>query len=140
MKGKKLTLSERKAKLEADKTERRKVFNELLRHIQAGYSLESFDLLSPNTVRGYFVKYPEEFVQEEYDASLRKGRGFWEDIGKRQANGQCLGNSRTWFLNMANRFGWREKIEVEAEHKGSLNVNVVSYASKKPSRDSVDSD
>lgn len=136
MKGKKVSHIERKAKVEQDSIERKKVFKELLAHIEAGYSLDSFPCLSANSVRGYFERYPDEFVREEYEASLRKGRVFWEDIGKRQANGQCLGNSRTWFYNMANRFGWREKIEVEAEHKGSLNVNVVSYATRKASQDS----
>lgn len=136
MKGKKQTIKEKESKLESDKAYRRKLFGELLKHIEAGYSLESFPELSPNSIRGYLQRYKEEFVQEELDAALRKARGYWEDIGKRQANGQCLGNSRTWFYNMANRFGWREKIEVEAEHKGSLNVNVVSYATRKASQDS----
>lgn len=135
MKGKKVSLTERQGKLEADSIERKKVFKELLTHIESGYSLESFPQLSPNTIRGYLAKYKDEFIQEELDAALRKARGYWEDIGKRQANGQCLGNSRTWFYNMANRFGWREKIEVEAEHKGSINVNVVSYATRKASQD-----
>ncbi len=62
---------------------------------------------------------------------MREGRQAWEEIGHKQANGQCLGNSRTWFYNMANRYGWRDKIEVEAEHKGQVQVQVVSYASSK---------
>jgi hypothetical protein len=131
MKGRKLTNKERVEKLEQDKNERSKIFKELCAHIAGGLSLESFSLLSPNSVRTYLSKYPEEFCQEELDNAMRQGRAYWESIGKRQANGECLGNSRTWFYNMANRFGWREKLEVEAEHKGQVNVSIVSYATKK---------
>ena len=135
MKGKKLTYNERVLKLESDSTERRRVFNMLLTHLGRGFSIESFGELSFNSIKRYLNLFKEEFVQEELDEALRKGRETWEDIGNRQANGQCLGNSRTWFYNMANRYGWRDKIDIEAEHKGQLAVNIVSYASSKPSTD-----
>lgn len=133
VKGKKLSAKERIEKLEADKNERRKIFKELCEHVGKGMSLDSFAPLSANSIRKYLKEYPEEFCQEELDNAMRQGRDWWENVGRRQANGECLGNSRTWFYNMANRFGWREKLEVEAEHKGGINVNVISYASKKPS-------
>ncbi len=133
MKGKKLTTKERIEKLEADKIERKKIFRELCEHIAGGLSLESFGPLSDTSIKKYLSTYPEEFIEEELKDAMRRGRSYWESIGKRQANGECLGNSRTWFYNMANRFGWREKLEVEAEHKGQVNVNIVSYASKKHS-------
>lgn len=135
MKGKKLSNKERIEKLEADATERRKIFKELCEHISGGFSLESFAPLGTDSIRKYLKVFKEEFVQEELDNAMRSGRSYWEDIGKRQANGECLGNSRTWFYNMANRFGWREKLEVEAEHKGQIAINVVSYASKKVLQD-----
>lgn len=136
MKGKKLTHNERIAKLEADKIERRKIFKELCDHVSKGYSVESFGPLSVVSIRKYLNLFKEEFVQEELDNALRQGRDWWEGIGRRQAAGDCLGNSRTWFYNMANRYGWREKIEVEAEHKGQVNVNVISYATRKASDNS----
>lgn len=135
MKGKKLTAGERINKLENDAVERRKIFKELLAHLEQGLSLESFGPLSANSIRKYLNLYKDEFVQEELEEAQRKGRSFWESIGKRQANGECLGNSRTWFYNMANRYGWREKLEVEAEHKGQVSVNVISYASREASQD-----
>lgn len=134
MKGKKLSAKERVAKLEADATERRKIFRELCEHVSKGFSLESFGPLGTDSIRKYLKTYQEEFVQEELDNAMRQGRDWWEGIGRRQAAGDCLGNSRTWFYNMANRYGWREKIEVEAEHKGQVSVNVISYASKKLSQ------
>lgn len=135
MKGRKLTTQERNEKLENDKGERRKLFKELLAHVEMGLSMESFGPLSEVSIKKYLTVYPEEFIAEELDEAKRRCRGYWEQIGRRQSNGECLGNSRTWFYNMANRFGWREKIEVEAEHKGQVQVNVVSYATHKVRRD-----
>lgn len=134
MKGKKMTVKERLEKLERDKSERRKIFKELCDHVSNGYSLDCFGALSDKSIASYLLQYPEEFVREELDDALRRGKNFWEGVGIRQANGSCLGNSRTWYYNMANRYGWREKLEVEAEHKGSVNVNVVSYASQQARR------
>lgn len=140
MKGKKMTASERVAKLEADKVERRKVFKELIAHIEAGYSLDCFPAISDVTVRKYMKVYPDEFIEEEIVTALRKGKLGWEEIGKKQATGQCLGNSRSWYYNMVNRYQWHEKSQVETEHKGQVNVNVVSYASSKPSHTSQSKD
>lgn len=135
MKGKKLSNRERVERLEVDKTERRKIFKELCDHVARGYSLDCFPPLSVVSIREYLKRYKEEFIQEELDDSMRKGKSFWEDIGHRQASGHCMGNSRTWYYNMSNRYGWREKVDIEAEHKGAVSINVVSYSSKKPSQD-----
>lgn len=129
MKGKKLTYKERLKKAEDDRAERRKIFKELLNHVSQGLSIESFAPLSDVTIKKYLNLYPEDFVPEELDAAKRSGRSYWESLGRRQSTGECLGNSRTWFYNMANRYGWRDKLDVEAEHKGQVSVNVVSYAS-----------
>lgn len=135
MKGKKLSHKERLEKLESDSAERRKVFKELQDHVAQGLSVESFPELSVTSIREYFKRYPEEFDQDELEKSLRKGRVWWESIGTAQANGSCLGNSRTWYYNMVNRYGWHEKAQIETEHKGNLNVNIVSYSSRKASPD-----
>lgn len=135
MKGRKLTLLEKQEKLETDAKERERVFKLLLTHLGKGYSMDCFVELSANTIKRYLNTFKEEFVQEELDTAIREGKQTWETIGARQANGQCLGNSRSWFYNMANRYGWRDKIDVEAEHKGQLAINIVSYASAKTSTD-----
>lgn len=136
MKGKKLSYKERIARLHEDANERKKLFKELQDHVAQGLSAECFEWLSLTSIKEMFEKYPEEFDQFEYEKALRKGRNTWEDIGFRQANGQCLGNSRTWYYNMSNRYGWKEKQEIEAKHEGSINVNIVSYKGSKPSSDS----
>jgi hypothetical protein len=140
MRGKKLTAKERRAKLESDKNERRKIFKELCEHLSRGLSLDCFSPLSEKSIKTYLNSYPEEFVEEELVEAMRKGKQYWEELGSRQANGSCLGNSRTWYYNMANRYGWREKLEVEAEHKGQVNVSVISYATQKASQDNEKQD
>lgn len=125
-------MSKRSRKEPADEKEaRRKIFKRLCMHVSAGYSLESFEDLSANSVRRYLETYSEEWPREEYEAALRRGRFAWEQIGRKQADGTCLGNSRSWYYNMANRYGWREKIDIEAEHKGRVEVSVISYATQK---------
>lgn len=134
MKGKKMTMKERLAKVEADKTERRKIFKELCNHVSKGYSLESFGALGVDSIRKYLKLFKEEFIQEELDEAFALGRQYWEEIGHRQANGSCLGNSRTWYYNMLNRYNWTDRVEVKAEHKGEVAINVISYATtRKPS-------
>ena len=130
MKGRKLSNKERREKLEKDKEYRRAVFKELCDHLSKGYSLDCFSALSDKSVLEYLKLYPEEFIQEEMQDSMRKGKVLWEGIGYRQAVGECLGNSRSWYYNMSNRYGWKDKVDVEAEHKGQVSVNIVSYASQ----------
>jgi hypothetical protein len=133
LKGKKLSYKERIKRLEEEPKERRKMFERLCGHVAKGYSFESFSEVTTKSLREYFKAYPEEFSQEEFELAMQKGRDLWEDIGHRQASGSCLGNSRTWYYNMSNRYGWSDKVQVEAEHKGSMAVNIISYASSKPS-------
>lgn len=131
MKGRKLTHKEKVERLETDSGYRREICRLLCMHLSEGYSLESFAEISTKSLKGYINLFKEEFPQEELDQAMQKGRDTWERIGYAQANGQCLGNSRTWFYNMSNRFGWRDKVDIETEHKGQLAVNIVSYASSK---------
>lgn len=136
MKGKKMTCSERKKKLESDKTTRRQTFKELCIHLAKGLSLDCFSALSKDSIITYCDKFPDEFIKEELQQAIRDGKDWWENIGRSQANGSCMGNSRTWYYNMSNRYGWRDKVDIESENKHSVSVNVVSYASTKPSTNS----
>lgn len=135
MKGKKLTGTERQARAEQDSKERRKIFSELCAHLRAGYSIGCFVPISANTINKWLKLYPEEFNGEELELAQRAGQSGWEEIGRKQSNGSCLGNSRSWYYNMVNRYGWREKVDVTAEHKGQVNISVVSYATQQTSQD-----
>lgn len=140
MKGKKITGTERLRKAADDPKERSKIFSELCNHVKAGYSINCFIPMSANTIKQWLKVYSKEFVEEELELALRAGQIGWEEIGRKQSNGSCLGNSRSWYYNMVNRYGWREKVDVTAEHKGQVNVSVVSYASTQQSQDSVECD
>lgn len=131
MKGRKLTYKEKIEKLESDASERRRVASALCAHLAEGYSVESFSELTTNSLKRYMNLYKEEFVPEEIELAAKKGQDMWEGIGKKQATGDCLGNSRSWWLNMAQRYKWSDRVNVETEHKGAIAVNIVSYASSK---------
>lgn len=140
MKGKKMTGTERRVKAERDAKERSKIFSELCSHVRNGYSLMCFPPISEHTVRKWLKEYPEEFIEGELELAIRAGQVGWEEIGRKQSNGSCLGNSRSWYYNMVNRYGWREKVDIAAEHKGQVSVNVISYATSKTSQDSGEDD
>ena len=131
--GKKVTGSERRALLATDAGERKKIFKELCLHISAGYSLDCFPPLSEIKIVEFMKTYPLEFVAEDLADAMRSGKEGWEEIGRRQADGNCLGNSRSWYYNMCNRYNWHEKAQIDTKHEGQVTVNVVNYASKKPS-------
>lgn len=133
MKGKKLSYKERMQKLHDCDVERRRVFKDLLNHIEAGYSLDCFSALSDDSIRMFLKDYPEEFVEQELIESMRKAKEGWEEIGRKQASGSCLGNSRSWQYNMINRYGWTDRVEQKTEHKGEVKVSIVNYASSKQS-------
>lgn len=135
---KEVSAKEHSEKIALDKIYREKLFRELCAHVSKGYSIDCFPPLSENSIREYLSLYKEEFCREKLDIALRKGKGFWEDIGTRQASGHCMGNSRTWFYNMAHRYKWSDRVDVSTEHKGTVAVNIVNYASKKPSTDSTE--
>lgn len=138
MKGKKLSHAEFVAKLDRESTERKKLFKQLCDHVATGYSVDSFYLVGDTTIDRFFKTYPEDFVREDFELAKRKGKANWESIGYRQSTGECLGNSRSWYYNMANRYGWKEKLDVEAEHKGNVNVSVINYATSKQPSDKDD--
>lgn len=125
-----MSLRERSKKFAEDETYRREVFIALLKHLENGYSLDCFSECSDDSIRKYLKLYKNEWNEEELQQAQRKGKGTWEGIGFKQANGECLGNSRSWYYNMANRYGWREKLDIEQENKGQVQVNIVSYASQ----------
>lgn len=111
-----------------DSALRKKLFADLKRHIVAGYSLDCWDVMGQLTIEDFLTKYPEEFDAEELLAAQRKGKLGWENIGRRQAEGTCLGNSRAWYYNMAQRYGWSERQQIDLKHDGQVNVAIVSYA------------
>lgn len=98
----------------------------LIDFLSQGYSLEAFCghvSLSKETLYRWFEEYPE-FSNAKKEA-MTKCRAFWEKIGIDSATGKnTKSNSTTWIFNMKNRFGWKDKAEIDNNHSGSLDLNV----------------
>jgi len=127
-------------KLEESVEYRYKIFEKLLSHISEGYSIDCFSDMSVGAVHAAIGRYPQEFDKESLARAERDGKAGWERIGREQATGRCLGNSRSWYYNMAHRYGWSDRVDARVEHAGSVAVEVVSYARPKPDVKPLDSD
>ncbi len=103
MRGKRLGAKERIQKLKDDKSFRREIFRDLCVHLRQGRGIVTFPEISEGVIGECIKTYPDEFVREELDEALREGYRTWEDIGIKQSTGHCIGNSRSWFYNMANK-------------------------------------
>lgn len=137
-KGKVLSVAERKKRLEESAEERRKMFQKVCSHLRAGYSLDCFEELSEVAVKAYMEAFPGEFCPDEYAKALRLGKLGWEQIGRRQADGTCIGNSRSWYYNMSNRYGWTERSQIEADVRNAVSVTVIKYDRKVDSSAAVE--
>lgn len=127
--GKKQTVRERLAKARESSAERSKIFKELCQHIRDGFSLDSYGLLGEKSIKEWLETYPKEFISEDFDAAINEGRQLWERIGKQQANGTCHGNSATWKFCMTNKYRWVDKLDVSADVRGAVSVEVINYSS-----------
>lgn len=93
--------------------ERRAVFRELVAHLEQGFTLECFPLLSRPALRRYIEKYPEDFPAEELQQALRIARKKDEAVGLAASSGQYMAgfepsrfNVAAWIFRMKNRYGW----------------------------------
>ena len=140
MKGRKLTYREIQARLQESPDDRRKLFQKLIQHVSQGFSKDSFPEVTRKTLNRLFECYPDEFDEEEYHIALNKGMHFWENVGRKQSTGECLGNSSAWKFNMSARYGWSDKVDVKAEHSGNVAVQVVNYGTPSDSSGNVKRD
>lgn len=125
---KKLGAKERLESLRSSKDARAQVMEGFLRHVRAGYSTDCYEEASISTIKMLLKDFPGEFDEEELLEAERAGKRGWEQIGRRQADGSCLGNSRSWYYNMSNRYGWSDRSKVEQENSGAITVTVTSFA------------
>lgn len=93
--------------------ERRAVCRELVAHLEQGFTLDAFPLLSRPALRDYIEKYPEDFPPEELQRALRVARKKDEAVGLAASSGQYLTgfdpsrfNVAAWIFRMKNRYGW----------------------------------
>jgi hypothetical protein len=113
------------------------VFSELLTHIKAGYSLDCFGPLSEFEIKECVKAYPNTWSESGLIEAMRLAKSGWESIGRRQAEGTCIGNSRSWYYNMSNRYGWSDKQKIETSGTQALNVSIVSYSAPQSAQDTT---
>ena len=125
--GKKSPTKDKMARARNEKEYRVKLWRDFLKHIRAGYSQDCFSDLAFTGISTLMQEFPEDCPAEEFDEATRNAKVMWESIGHRQAEGTCFGNSRSWYYNMSNRYGWSDRQKVESNHSGAISVNVVNY-------------
>ena len=124
-----------KAEVLQSQTKRQRVCKELKKHLAEGLSINCFTGCGGRLLQRLIKEFPEDFDLEDIDYAKDKGMNWWEKLGKSQASGENCGNSRTWFYNMSNRYGWSDKVDLKADIKGNVNVSVVNYGTPKVSTD-----
>ena len=95
---------------------RQKAFDEVCKHLEAGYSKMSFPLADWDTVEWYCKKYPVDFPTERLKEAMRKHLLKWESIGVNGVKGEITGfNATAWIFNMKNRFraDWNDTVKNE---------------------------
>lgn len=55
---------------------------------------------------------------------------WWERQGRKMSAGEADGNATVWIFNMKNRFGWKDKSEVD--HSGNIGVTQITRRIVKP--------
>lgn len=130
-KDKKLNATEFNAQFGSDALLRANTFRALLLHLRDGYSMDCFGPMSEKSIFEATKNHPLDFKLEEIEIALRDAKTGWERIGRQQAIGTCVGNSRSWYYNMSNRYGWSDKQKVETSGSQALNVSIVNYSKPK---------
>jgi transposase len=109
------------------------MFDLIIDHMEKGYSKDSIAGLlriSRDTLYQWVKKYSDfsDTIKEGEELS----RLFWEqkanDHLTHYKDGKQL-NSTVWIFNMKNRFGWRDKIDVEEKQTSDVNVEI-SFSKK----------
>lgn len=98
--------------------ERYQLFDAVCVHLEKGLSRESFPLCDWDTVERYVSKYANEFPADIVREAMRRGRLWWEELGRigtmgGKVNGErVLFNAQSWAFNMKNRYGWKDSMNV----------------------------
>ena len=98
---------------------RQKAFDEVCKHLEAGYSKKSFPSADWDTVEWYCENYPIDFPPKRLKEAMRQHLLKWESIGVDGVTGEIQGfNATAWIFNMKNRFRADWNDTVKNEHMG----------------------
>ena len=96
----------------------------LIEHGREGLSFDTFSAVvgvTRQTLYNWLKVHPEfERAKKEYEDVCKL---WWEKAGNAMAVGKLQGNATTWIFNMKNRFGWRDKVEVDNGGKVEVTIN-----------------
>lgn len=78
----------------------------------------------------------------EFSEAVKRGEelsnAWWERLGRKGASGESDINPTTWIFNMKNRFGWRDKQDVE--HSGKVGVEgLLQYVAENATQSKIPS-
>jgi hypothetical protein len=102
----------------------------LIDHMSKGFSFESFAGIvetDRQTIYNWTDKHPEFFDAKK--EAFEKSRVFWEEAALKglwnDKDGPQLNNT-IWIFNMKNRFGWKDKVEVEETGTKEIKISIDS--------------
>jgi hypothetical protein len=76
--------------------------------------------------------------EEEFSVTIKSGRIFanswWEKKGRSGVDSQEI-NSTMWYMNMKNRYGWRDKQEIDANVKQKTTIEMTYEEVEVPKQD-----
>jgi len=111
---------------------------DIIKHMEEGYSLQSFAgtiNISPCTLNEWQKKHPD--FKDAVEQGKLKGLLFWEKAGILGAKGRIPGfNVATWIFTMKNRFGWRDKKDIEHTGKDGGPMSITALIKKVNTKDS----
>lgn len=98
----------------------------LVEHMRQGLSFEAFAGKigkCEKTLFNWLELYPD-FLQSKKEGTAA-ARLFWERMGIEGISGNIQGfNATTWIFNMKNRFGWRDRHDLEHSASGNAQLQV----------------
>ena len=95
--------------------ERQKLCDDFCAHLAEGFSIGAFPDADHKTIKRYARDFPEDFPAEKLEGAARRGRLYWEKMGKDGAEGKIEHfNATAWIFNMKNRVGWKDRTEIES--------------------------
>ena len=101
----------------------------LVEHMKEGLSFRTFGAVigvCEDTLHEWCKKH-REFSESKKEGALYSEL-FWSKMGRSGAAGKINGfNATAWIFNMKNRFGWRDKKEIDTNITASegLTVNII---------------
>ena len=85
-----------------------------IKHRADGFNKESFPPCDYRTIESHLESNPNlQAEKRKLEVAEREGYLEWERMGKNIALGKITGNPTSWIFNMKNKYGWKDRTEVD---------------------------